>query len=37
MARDSKFPTGRTIEGVYLTGPIDIDDDKLPFESHSGE
>jgi predicted nucleic acid-binding protein len=28
IVRDGKFPTG-TYEGVYVTGPFDIDDDKL--------
>jgi len=28
IVRDSKFPEG-DYEGVYVTGPYDIDDDKL--------
>lgn len=28
IARDHKFPEGEH-EGVYVTGPFDIDDDKL--------
>lgn len=28
VVRDSKFPKGR-FEGVYVTGPFDLDDDKL--------
>lgn len=30
IVRDGKFPTGN-YEGVYVTGPFDIDDDKLPI------
>lgn len=29
IVRDHKFPEGN-YEGVYVTGPFDIDDDKLP-------
>lgn len=35
FVRDSKFPTGQTVEGVYVSEPFDIDDDKLPLESSS--
>ena len=30
IVRDHKFPEG-DYEGVYVTGPFDIDDDKLPI------
>lgn len=30
IVRDGKFPAG-DYEGVYVTGPFDIDDDKLPI------
>lgn len=30
IVRDGKFPTG-DFEGVHVTGPFDIDDDKLPI------
>ena len=31
IVRDHKFPTGG-YEGVYVTGPFDLDDDKLPLD-----
>jgi predicted nucleic acid-binding protein len=31
FVRDTKFPTGRTIDGVYVTEPYDVDDDQLPL------
>lgn len=32
FVRDSKFPTGHTVDGVYVSSPYDIDEDKLPFD-----
>ncbi|PZS03116.1 MAG: hypothetical protein DLM56_10130 [Pseudonocardiales bacterium] len=32
FVRDSKFPTDRTIDGVYVSEPYDIDEDKLPLD-----
>lgn len=32
FVRDSSFPTGQRIEGVYVSEPYDIDEDKLPLE-----
>lgn len=32
FVRDSRFPTGQTIDGVYVSEPFDVDDDKLPFK-----
>ncbi len=32
FVRDSKFPTGHTVDGVYVSNPYDIDEDKLPFD-----
>ncbi|GAB3201115.1 hypothetical protein GCM10027062_22360 [Nocardioides hungaricus] len=29
IVRDAKFPSDRSIEGVYVTEPFDVDDDKL--------
>ena len=29
FVRDGRFPTGTVCEGVYVSGPYDIDDDKL--------
>jgi predicted nucleic acid-binding protein len=32
FVRDSKFPTGQTIDGVYVSEPYDIDGDTLPLD-----
>lgn len=32
FVRDSKFPTGQTIDEVYVSEPYDIDEDKLPLD-----
>jgi len=34
FVRDSSFPTGQTVESVYVSEPYDIDEDKLPLELH---
>lgn len=32
FVRDSKFPTDQTIDGVHVSEPYDIDEDKLPLD-----
>ncbi|MGL5929504.1 MAG: type II toxin-antitoxin system VapC family toxin [Dermatophilaceae bacterium] len=32
FVRDARFPTGQTVEGVFVSAPFDIDDDKLPLD-----
>ncbi len=32
MMRDDKFPADTVVDGVYVTKPFDIDDDKLPLD-----
>lgn len=32
FVRDHRFPTGTVVEGVYVSEPHDIDDDKLPLD-----
>lgn len=32
MARDGKFSYGQVIDGVTITKPFHLDDDKLPID-----
>lgn len=32
FVRDSSFPIGQQIEGVYVSEPYDVDEDKLPLD-----